>query len=120
MSLMPDVTHLLTDPELGAQTFAVTRTTGVWVGGRLTFPDGSEETFNAVGIIQPPSPDHLQYFPEGERREGEKVIYTKTILHMSDKGNVSDVITWHGEAYKIVRVDRWDDWGYCAAYAVKR
>lgn len=118
MALMPDVTMLLFDPDLGAQTFEVKRRKGEWIGGRLVMRQ--QETITATGIIQPPSPEQLAMFPEGERRQGMIAIYTTTILHLSDGKDVSDDVTWRGEQYKVIHIDRWTDYGYCVAYAQKR
>ena len=118
MALMPEVTFLLADPDLGAQAFTILRKTGTWVRGELTL--AAEESIQARGIIQPPSAEQLAFFPEGERREGERVIYTTAELHLSEGENVADNILWRGEKYKIIRVDRWDDYGYNVAYAAKR
>lgn len=116
--LLPDVTMLLVDPDLGAQSFTVRRRKSEWAAGRMTVT--SDETFTAVGIIQPTTPEQLQFFPEGERREGTISVYTKEILHLTEGENVSDDVTWNGEQYKIIRVDRWQDYGYCVAYGQKR
>lgn len=118
MVLSPDVTELLVDPDLGAQEFSVRRRKGKWQGGRLEVAE--DTTFTAIGVIQPPSSEELSYFPEGERRKGMVAIYTQTILHLSEGDDVSDDVTWQGEAYKVIRVDRWQDYGYCVAYAAKR
>ena len=118
MALLPDVTEILYDPELGAQSFTIKRKQGRWNGGRLII--SNEETISAVGNIQPAGAEQLQFFPEGERQRGECVIYTTTILHTSEGESVSDDIIWRGDEYKIVRVDRWDEWGFNIAYAAKR
>lgn len=118
MALSPDVTALLVDPDLGAQEFTVRRRLGKWHNGRMEI--ASDETLTAIGIIQPPSSEELQFFPEGERRKGMIAIYTQTMLHLSEGGDIADDVTWRGEAYKIIRVDRWADYGYCVAYAQKR
>lgn len=118
MSLSPDVTELLVDPDLGAQSFTIRRRTGKWQGGRMEVV--TDETLTAVGIIQPPSSEELQFFPEGERRKGVIAIYTQTLLHLTEGEEIADDVTWHDESYKIIRVDRWDDYGYCVAYAQKR
>ena len=34
--------------------------------------------------------------------------------------DISDEITWNNHPYKVIRVDRWDEWGYCVAYAARR
>ena len=118
MALNPDVTELLTDPDLGAQEFPLRRRTGKWQGGRMLVDQ--DETITAIGVIQPTSSEMLQFFPEGERRNGMITIFTQTILRESDDKKTSDDVTWQGETYKVVRVDRWDDYGYCVGYAAKR
>lgn len=121
MALMPEVQFLLSDPELGAQRFTITRRTGKWTGGRLVVdPQTGVQTIKAVGVIVPPEPEQLEFFPEGERRKDMKAIYSKTMMHVSEGNDVSDEITWRDVPYKIIKVDRWDDWGFCVAYAVKR
>ena len=121
MALSPDVDFLVSDPELGAQPFIITRRTARWHEGKLIIPSGSEGTQarSAVGIIDPPTPDQLEFFPEGVRREATKAVYSQTIMHVTEGKNVSDTITWDGDVYKIVRVDPWNEWGFCVAYAVK-
>lgn len=118
MALMPDVTSLLLDHDLGAQRFNVKRRTGTWTGGRMIVSD--TQIIQAIGIMQPPSPETLRTFPEGERREGIVAIYTQTLLHLSEGDDIADDVTWLGEQYKVIRVERWDQYGFCVAYAQKR
>lgn len=118
MPLSPDVTALLVDPDLGAQPFTVVRRKGKWSAGRLLVSD--EETLVFTGIIQPPSSEQLAFFPEGERREGKIAIHTQSALHLSDGEDISDDVIWRGESYKVVAVNRWNDYGFCVAYAQKR
>lgn len=118
MSLMPDVTDLLYDPDVGAKPFTVLRRTGEWIAGR--FRVAKTETIKAIGVMLPPEAEQLATFPEGERRKGVVAIYTKTLLYLSDGECISDDITWMGEQYKVMRVERWDEYGYCVAYAQKR
>lgn len=119
MALMPEVQFLLSDPELGAHPFTVTRKTGKWVSGRLVIQENQTQTLNPVGIIVPPEAEQLEFFPEGDRRKDKKAIYTKTMLHVSEGDTVSDTIQWNGDRYRILKVERWDEYGFCVAYAVK-
>ncbi|MBQ9211084.1 MAG: hypothetical protein IJ153_10925 [Clostridia bacterium] len=114
----PDVAFLCVDPDLGAQPFKVTRRKGKWVKGSMTVT--STETLNPIGIIQPTSAEELAQFPEGERRRAMITIYTTTMLYMSEGEDFSDDVTWHDEQYKVMRSDRWRDYGYCVAYCQKR
>lgn len=118
MALMPDVTMLLHDPDLGAQEFTVKRRTGKWQGGRMTV--STETTFSAIGVIVAPSAEQLAFFPEGERRKGQIVIHTTAMLHLSEGSDISDDVTWRGDQYKLVNVERWDDYGFVVAYAELR
>ena len=118
MSLLPEVAFLCGDHDLGAQQFTVNRKTGTWSAGR--FIPGETQVLTPVGIIQSPTPEQLEFFPEGVRVNETKVIYTTTMLYMTDGEGISDEIIWNGHTYKVVRADRWDDWGYCVAYAARR
>lgn len=117
--LMPDVTMLLTDPDLGAQSVTVTRKTGEWRSGYFEM-NGKPTVFKTIGIMQPATPEQLEFFPEGERREGQMVFYTKETLYLTEGDRVSDVLTWRGEDYKIINLNRWQDYGFNIAYAQKR
>ena len=116
--LMPDVTSVLLDPMMGAQTVTIKRTTGNWRGGR--FVPNEPEIIQVIGNLQPATPEQLEFFPEGERREGQMVFYTKATLYLTEGDKVSDVIVWRGEDYKIINLNRWQDWGFNIAYAQKR
>lgn len=118
MSLMPDVTDLLHDPDVGAKPFSILRRTGQWSGGRMHV--STSQSISAVGVMLPPSSEQLSFFPEGERRNGQVAIYTETILHLTEGEEIADEVTWQGDRYKIIRVDRWDEYGFCIAYAQKR
>lgn len=118
--LMPDVTFLLADPTIGAQDFNIMRRVGKWSGGRFVIIDEAAENVSAIGVIQPAGDESLQFFPEGERREGRIVIYTKTTIYLTEGSEISDEVEWQGEQYKIVSVTRWQEYGFNIAYACKR
>lgn len=116
--LMPDVTWLLSDPTLGSQHFTIIRKTGAWQSGRFVLDVA--QNIPAIGIIQPSGSESLSMIPEGEKREGMVVIYTKTEIHLTEGSEVSDNVEWRGEMYKVLRIDRWQDYGFNIAYAQKR
>lgn len=120
MSLMPDVAFLLFDSDLGAQPFTVKRRKGKWNSGRF---DVSEEKIldpAPVGIMLPPTEEQMLTLPEGVRRNGIVALYTTTMLHVTEGEDIADDVTWLGEQYKIIRVDRWDQYGFWIAFAHKR
>lgn len=118
MPLLPDVSMLTEDRDLGAQQFTVKRRTTKWIRGEIKVD--SEKTLNPTGIIQPLQGEDLKILPEGERRKGGISIWTRTMLHLTEGRDASDEVTWQGEQYKVCRVDRWEQYGYCVAYASKR
>lgn len=118
MSLMPDVTELLHDPDLGAHEFTILRRTGKWYNGR--FNAATSKTIQATGIMVPPTAEQLATLPEGERRKGAVAIYSETQMHLTEGEDIADDVTWLGEQYKVIHVDRWDEYGFWIAYAQKR
>ena len=118
MQLSPDVTFLLEDPDLGAQAFTITRTKATWNKGRQE--KQQPVTIQAVGIIQPTSSEELEHFPEGTRKKGMLTIYSRTMMYASEGDTFSDEISWNGHTYKVEKSDRWQDYGYCVAYAARR
>ena len=117
MSLMPDAAFLTLDPDLGAQRFTVNRRTRSWRGGRPYMED--TETLRPIGIIQPVGAEQLPTFPEGDRQSGMIMVHTKAELHISDAKDVSDEIVWQDSRYRIIRVDRWEQYGCYVAYGQK-
>ena len=120
MALLPDVTALTVDPELGAVSFTILRHKGSWIGGRFVKDTQSQQSISAIGIIQPPSPAQLSFFPQGQKREGQIVIYTMTEMQMIEGEDASDDVVWRGDTYKVIRADRWLDYGFNIVYCEKR
>lgn len=118
MPLLPDVSMLTEDRDLGAQRVQVIRRTTKWERG--TIKTDAEETLSIVGIVQPLGSEALNFLPEGERRKGGISIYTRSTLRLTEGQDASDEVIWQGERYKVVRVDRWSQYGFCVAYASKR
>ena len=108
--LHPDVTALLTDPEMGAQNFTVNRTINRFKDGRNTAEVSKELTM--IGSIQPGGPNDIEYFPEGDRTKSTIVISVMRMMY------ADDIVTWNRRKYKVQKVDMWVDHGFCTAYAV--
>lgn len=129
--LQPDITSLLSDPELGAQRFTIIRTTGSWVKGR--FIEDTEE-IKAIGNIQPATPTDLDQLPEGDRKKGVIVIRTTTAIFDVDdcteqsadpsetlkKEHAADEIIWRGNTYKVLSASLWGDFGWYEAFATRK
>ena len=115
--LLPNVTRVLKSTRLGAQAFTIIRPSGQWQGGRWVEGDPEEaEEIKAFGNIQPATPDDLNQMPEGERRSGTIVIRTTQKFNMSGDGGSSDRVHWNDNDYRVVRINRWEDYGWDEAF----
>ena len=122
MSLRPDVTELLNDPDIGGgQSFDIIRRTLVREKGRL----GAEQTvtIKATGTLQPAGFEALQQLPEADRSENVMIIRTTTPLQIGKSGDASDTLSdeieYSGEKYKILQLKDWGKWGMYVAYVTR-
>ena len=124
--LMPDVTALLDDPEIGgAVSFQVMR-----VNTRRSFNAETEqlvenpepEHFDATGNIQPQTKDVQPSTAEDLLDEGIVVYSTFIFQTGSSQGNTftgPDEILYDGARWRVTRVQNWKDWGFNIAYATR-
>ncbi len=117
---MMDVSELVNDPDLGAVSFTVNRTTYRRSRGQLI---PSNETTTATGCIHPGTPEMLNLLPTEERAEHLIQIYTS--FPLSDGENTAaasftapDRITYAGHTWRIVKVRDWPAFHYYQALAV--
>ena len=118
---MISLTSALTDPELGFCAFSVQRITYTRQNG-TSVP--SSQTLSASGCIHPGTPEMLQLLPEEDRHEEFIVIYTDFSLSLgtNDGGatyTAPDRILWKGDAWRVVKIRDWGDFGYRQAMAIK-
>ena len=109
MGLLPDITGLLDDPDVGGgQSFTILRTTFVRVKGRASAYEQS--AIPATGSVQPADRNQLEQLPEGDRDRAVLVIRSKTPILMGDSDTLTDEILYHGERYKVLRTAEWQRW----------
>lgn len=119
--LMPDVTEIIDDPEVGGgQPFKVHRVTNTRVKGSVT---RSVEVIDCTGNIQPQSLQTQPSTAEDERTE-TIVIYSRFVFSVgSNDGGVTfggpDEVLYNGKTYRITSVNDWADWGFTIAYATR-
>ena len=84
-------------------------TTGKWVQGTST------DTL-VEAIVQPASLKDTEQLPENERTKEVIMVFTKVPLFTSDvtTAEESNIITWQGRDYKVMKID---DWSVQAGYA---
>ena len=116
-----DISAALMDPEMGYQAFRVQRTSYRRQNGQSV---PSVQILSAAGCIHPGTPEKLQLLPEEDRNEEFLVIYTDFALSLGENDGgetytAPDRILWKGEAWRVVSVRDWEDFGYHQAMAVK-
>lgn len=117
--IMPDVTELFCDPDVGGgQSFQVERTTKVRVlGGGAS----SASIFSAIGSIQPAQPDELQQIPEEDRKNAVMAFRSSFAFQMGSDDDVTnilpDVIIYNGQRYRVLKLDNWSAYGWQCAFA---
>lgn len=118
--LMPDVTSILYDPEVGGgQPFQVIRNTSVRSRSGYT---KTPETFDAVGNIQPQSDSAQASTPEDILTETIVIYSTFFFQKGSNNGDSiveADIVLYDGFRWRVTSVDNWSKWGYSRAYATK-
>lgn len=120
--LLPDITDLLDDPEVGGgQAFVILRRTSVRRKGR----EGTktEEKIPATGSVQPAGESVLEQLPEADRDNDVRIFRTTTPIQMGhstgEGATFADEIEYNGEYFKVLRDKKWAAWGMYVAFATK-
>lgn len=118
--LLPDVTEILEDPEIGgAQPFKVIRTTVSRTLGRIS--RSTVET-DVIGNVQPQDMSTQTSTSEDTMNESI-VIYAKFAFStgFNDGGafTEADEVLYDGKTYRVTRVNDWSKWGFSIAYATR-
>jgi len=116
--LMPDVTEILIDPELGGGvSFDVIRRRNVRTGGSVT---QTEERLSGVGNIQPENKSTQSSTVESPLYES--IVVYSTFIFQTGSNSYSefiepDEIIHNGITYRITSVNNWQEWGFTIAHA---
>lgn len=101
---------------------AIARDAGQFVLGKWK----SSTTFvDFFGIVEPAKSKDVDQVPEGDRIEGAIAFYSSSPLYETHAGQtnvpdgISDVITWHNQPYRLLKVFPWSDFGYYKAIGVR-
>ena len=124
--LMPDVTPILDDPEVGGgQSFQVLRTRTTRTFNTQTEKLGETpqtQTFNATGNIQPQAKNVQPSTAEDLLNEGI-VVYSTFIFQAGSTDDTGftgpDEIIYNGIRWRVTQVDNWKEWGFNIAYAMR-
>jgi hypothetical protein len=112
-----DLSELVTDPEFLSDIVRY-RPVGGFVAGLEGRYRNTHTPTELTAIVQPTSnPDKTTPMPEGERMDGWIEIYSAQSLFMVGAANDSDVVGWNGGKYRVMKVERYEAYGYYVAYA---
>ena len=118
--LMPDVTEILNDPEVGGGvSFTVTRNASVRSRGGYT---KTPTVYEATGNIQPQEMSNQPSTAEDLLNEGIVIYSTFAFQAGSNSGTgivEADIVSYDGLFWRVTRVDNWSKWGYTRAYATR-
>ena len=118
--LMPDVTEILYDPEVGGgQEFSVTRNVSTRSRSGYT---KTPTTVTAVGNVQPQEMSNQTSTSEDLLNESI-VIYSTYSFQTGENDGTSiteaDIVFWNDLYWRVTRVDDWSKWGYTRAFATR-
>lgn len=116
---MINVARVVTSPML-AQTVQVQRTgKGAWVDGVYT--PGEAETMSFKGIVTQASSRDMEQVPEGDRQKGTIRVLSTVPLYITGEtsSNLSDIVVYRGERYKVQSVTHDGDYGFYRAICTR-
>lgn len=118
--LMPDVTAILYDPEVGGGVgFQVLRSVSVRNRGGYV---KNTSTYEAIGNIQPQEMSNQSSTVEDLLNESI-VIYSTFLFQTGSNTGTSiveaDIVVYDNLHWRVTRVDDWSKWGYTRAYATR-
>jgi hypothetical protein len=113
------IAEVVDDPDF-AQSFTITRSQGgKFVLGRWT---NATVDIPMWGSIQPPDPEELEMIPEGDRIVAAIAVHCTQRIYETNTNQtngISDLVLWHGENYRVLKVYPWNDYGYWKAIAAR-
>lgn len=120
--LLPNITHLLNDPDVGGgQPFVIVRREAIRRKGR----EGTktETRISATGSVQPAGENALEQLPEADRDKEVHIFRTTEPIQMGESTDAGDTfadeIEYNGDLFKVLRDKNWSPWGMYVAFATK-
>lgn len=122
MALLPDITGLLDDTDVGGgQDFVIIRTTVQRRKGRAAEP--TVKRIPATGSVQPVSENQLNQLPEGDREKAEYIIRSITPFQNGSSSGTEtvlpDEVEYNGDRYKLLKTKEWGRWGMYVAIVTR-
>jgi len=114
-----NISSMIVNP-LFAQDVVVTRSAGHFAIGGWVEDTPSSYTYR--GVILPTTSRDIEQVPEGDRVTESMTFYTRERLYVTRGGDdegISDIITYLGSDYKLIKVIDYTAFGYNKAIGVR-
>lgn len=113
---MIDLTDVLEDEELGAETLQLIRLDQtVSARGRAVNVEAAPADF--IGIVTQDAAQILERVPDGAFAAGAILVTTSTPLRMTSETSDADVIIWNGARYSVNKIGNYlrhgFNWAVC-------
>ncbi len=118
--LMPDVTEILDDPEVGSGVaFQVRRKSS---HRKLGGWEKTETVYDATGNLQPQNKSSQS--STAEDLLSESIVIYSTFVFQNGQNNGAEIIEtdevlWENEVWRVTSVQNWAKWGFTVANAEK-
>ena len=82
---------------------------------------GIPTTFKTVASVQQPTPEDLQFLPEGERTKDLRKFISKKPLFSAREGadGIADILIYKGVRFKVVTLADWNSYGHSTAFGAR-
>jgi hypothetical protein len=110
--------EVLLDPDMGLETITVERAKdddGEFIDGiyKITDPEVDPGRFTITASMQQADANMIRQLPEGERTSDAFMVYSTSLLRVTDKQTIGDTIVGYlGKNWKVRKVGQWGQWGY--------
>ena len=118
---MLNISEVLSDPDF-YQSFTVKRSSGEWQAGEWV---ENKTEIPMGGVVTVAGTRDIQQVPEGDRVTGMMCFHVAPPhqLHLSqdamEQQGVSDMVSWRGKWYKLIKIMDERDYGYQKAIGVQ-
>jgi hypothetical protein len=117
---MLNFSELIVDPDF-SQSITVTRQLGDWSASTGKF-ENTTRTITMPAIVKPLTTKQLAAMPEADRASGMINVYTLAAVFptsLEPTKRVSDLVTWHGEQYRVTSISDYADYGFYKAVCAR-
>jgi len=111
-----EVDDIVNDPDL-SESFTITRTTGTYqIGGWVK---NVPQVIQAYGAVRNTSGKEIEMVPEADRIKNTLTFRSTVPMFETNEANneISDILTFHGDDYRILAVKDYSSQGYYLAVA---